>query len=113
LAAVGIYGVMAYNASQRTREIGVRMALGAQSTDVLKMILRQSARPVLFGIGIGLVSALALTRLMVTLVFGVSTLDPITYTLMPVTLLTVAFVASYLPARRAAKVDPMVALRYE
>jgi putative ABC transport system permease protein len=113
LAAVGIYGVMAYNASQRTREIGVRMALGARSVDVLMMVLRQSARPVLVGAGLGLVSALALTRLMVTLLFGVSTLDPITYTLMPVTLLAVAFVASYLPARRAANVDPMEALRYE
>jgi predicted permease len=113
LAAVGIYGVMAYNASQRTREIGVRMALGARSADVLIMVLRQSARPVLVGAVVGLVSALAMTRLMVTLVFGVSTLDPFTYALMPVTLLAVAFVASYLPARRAASVDPMEALRYE
>ena len=89
------------------------MSLGARSVDVLMMLLRQSARLVFVGAVVGLVSALLLTRLMVSLVFGISTIDPVTYTLMPVTLLAVAFVASYLPARRAAKVDPMVALRYE
>jgi len=113
LAAVGIYGVMAYSASQRTREIGVRMALGARPADVLALVLGQSGRLVLAGVVLGLAAALALTRLMGSLVFDVKPSDPITYALTPAVLLSVAFLASYLPARRAARVDPMEALRYE
>jgi putative ABC transport system permease protein len=113
LAGVGIYGVIAYSASQRTREIGVRMALGARPADVLALILRQSGLLVLAGVVLGLAAALALTRLMETLVFDVKPSDPMTYVLTPLVLLSVAFLASYLPARRAARVDPMEALRYE
>ena len=113
LAVVGIYGVMAFAVSQRTREIGVRMALGARPADVLALVLGQSGRLVFAGVIVGLLAAVGLTRLMRSLVFGVSTIDPATYVFMPVVLLAVAFLASYLPARRAAKVDPMEALRYE
>ena len=113
LAAVGLYGLLAYIVSARTREIGIRMALGAQITDVLRMVIKQGL--VLAGLGavIGLIAAGALSRLMLNLVFGVKTLDPLTYVATAATLVLVAVCACYIPARRAAKVDPMVALRCE
>jgi putative ABC transport system permease protein len=113
LAAVGIYGVIAYSVSQRTREIGIRMALGAQRTDMLQMILRQSFWMVAIGILVGLVGAVAATRLMATLLFGVGASDISTYASVVLLLGGAALVATFIPARRAMKVDPMVALRYE
>jgi predicted permease len=113
LATAGVFGVMAYSVSRRTREIGVRMALGASSVDVLGMILGQGLRPILFGIAIGIAGALALTRALQSLLFGVTPTDPLTLGLVTLTLALVALLACYIPARRAAKVDPIVSLRYE
>jgi len=113
LASVGVYGVLAYDVSQRTREIGIRMALGAVRRDVLSLVVGQSMRLLLIGIAAGTIAALLLTRFMSGLLFGVSPSDPITFASVALFLAAVAFLASYLPARRAACVDPMVALRCE
>jgi len=111
LAALGIYGVLAYFVAQRTREIGVRVALGAKTRDVLMMVMKQGMALTSFGIVIGLIGGLALTRMMKSLLFGVSATDPVTYAVIALLLIAVALLACWIPARRATKVDPMVALR--
>ncbi len=113
LAAVGIYGVMSYSMAQRTREIGIRMALGAQKRHVLNLAVGQGLRLVAVGVALGLAVAFALTRLMSSLLYGVSATDPATLVIISLFLVAVALFASYIPARRAAKVDPLIALRYE
>jgi ABC-type antimicrobial peptide transport system permease subunit len=111
LAAVGLYGVTAYHVSQRTRELGIRVALGAKRPALVRLVLAHSARLTLIGVAIGTIAALALTQVMTTLLFGVSARDPMTFVGVAVVLVAVSLVASFVPARRATRVDPVVALR--
>jgi putative ABC transport system permease protein len=113
LAAIGIYGVISYSVAQRTHEIGIRTALGAQRVDLVQMILKQGLKTTLIGVGIGLAAALALTQLMKSMLFGVGAMDPLTFISVAMMLVCVALAASYIPARRAMQVDPLVALKYE
>jgi putative ABC transport system permease protein len=113
LAGVGIYGVVSYSVSQRRREMGIRIAIGAERGDVLRLVLGQGARAATLGIALGMAAALALTRLMASLLFGVSAADPLTFLAVALVLTLAALAASYIPARRAMRVDPMVVLRHE
>jgi ABC-type antimicrobial peptide transport system permease subunit len=113
LSSIGIYGVISYLVGQRTREIGIRIALGAQRADILRMVLGRGASMALVGVALGLVGALGLTRLMSGLLFGVSATDPLTFLAVAWLLTFVALTACYIPARRATRVDPIIALRYE
>ncbi|MBA0089177.1 MAG: FtsX-like permease family protein, partial [Acidobacteria bacterium Pan2503] len=113
LASVGIYGVISFMVGQRTHEIGLRMALGAQHRDVMRLVLGEGAKMALVGVAVGTAAALGLTRLMVNELFGVAPQDPLTFAAVAIVLTLVALLACYLPARHAVRVDPMVALRYE
>jgi ABC-type antimicrobial peptide transport system permease subunit len=113
LACIGLYGVMSYTVTRRTGEIGIRMALGAQSGDVMRMVLRETMALVVTGFAIGLATALATTKFIESLLFGLTAADPPTIALATILLLAVAALAGWLPARRAARVDPLVALRHD
>jgi putative ABC transport system permease protein len=113
LAAVGIYGVLSYSVSQRTRELGIRLALGAQASDVLRLVIAQGMKLAIAGLLIGVALSLLLTRLIANLLFGVAAADPLTFVVVAWLLLVVALAACYIPSRRAARVDPVEALRNE
>ena len=113
LASLGIYGVLGQSVEQRTQEIGIRMAIGVQRTEILRLVLSQGLGMSLIGVAIGVGGGLASTRLMSTLLFGVKPLDPVAFTAPGLILLAVAFASCWIPARRASSVDPIVALRYE
>jgi ABC-type antimicrobial peptide transport system permease subunit len=113
LAAIGLYGILAYSVNQRTHEIGIRMALGAQRSAVLRMMLKQGMTLVLIGLVLGLAASFAATRIVASYLFGITPTDPVTFISAPLLMLIVALLACFVPARRATKVDPLVALRYE